>query len=140
MKIIKWLLLAILLTGFTYGQNLIYESKTWTSAAISDTIDMGSDTNKLLSDYGGTQEEVRIIGIWFDGTWTNTTLTVYACTTLGGTYDPVTNSDGTALTITMATNTWVYLEPRFFAGMDFIRLVGSAEGGARTYVVIKRRY
>ena len=139
MKIIKWFLLAILLTGFTYGQNLIYASQTWSTTAISDTIDLGIDTEKLLQDYGGGNE-VRAVGLWFDGTWTNTTLTVYACTTLGGTYDPVTNADGTALTITMASNTWVWLEPRTFAGMRFIRLLGSAEGGNRTLVVIKRIY
>jgi len=139
MKLLKWLLLAALLTGLTYGQNLIYESKTWTSGAISDTIDLGYNTSKLLQDHADG-DEVRVIGIWFDGTWTNTSLTVYACTALDGTYDPVTESDGTALTITMATNTWVILEPKFYAGMDFIRLVGSAEGGARTYTVIKRAY
>ena len=139
MKIIKWFLLAILLTGFTYGQNLIYTPQTWATTEISDTIDIGVDLEKLLEDYGDGNE-VRLIGLWFDGTWTNTSLTVYACTTLTGTYDPVTDADGTALTITMASNTWVWLEPRTFAGIRYIRLVGSAEGGNRTLVVIKRIY
>ncbi len=139
MKIIKWFLLAISLTGFTYGQNLIYTPQTWATTEISDTIDIGVDLEKLLEDYGGGNE-VRLIGLWFDGTWTNTSLTVYACTTLTGTYDPVTNAVGTALTITMASNTWVWLEPRTFAGIRYIRLVGSAEGGNRTLVVIKRIY
>lgn len=139
MKMIKWFLLSILLTGFTYGQNLIYEATAWPTGAISDTLDLGINTVKLSQHYAGG-DEVRVIALWFDGTWTNTTLTVYACTTLTGTFDPVTNSDGTALTITMASNTWVYLEPRFFAGMRFIRLVGSAEGGERTLVLIKREY
>lgn len=128
------------MTGLTFSQDLFYDSQTWTSGAVSDTFDLGTDTRKIISDYGGSNEETRAVGLWFDGTWTNTTLTVYACTTLAGTFDPVTNLDGTALIITMASDTWVYLEPRFFAGMRFIRLVGSAEGGARTLVIIRRRY
>ncbi len=139
MKIIKWFLLAILLTGFTYGQNLIYTSQTWANTFVSDTIDIGIDTEKILQDYGGGNE-VRLIGLWFDGTWTNTSFTVKACTSLTGTYDAVTNADGTALTITMASNTWVWLEPRTFAGMRYIQLSGSAETGDRTLVVIKRIY
>ena len=139
MKIVKWLLLAVL-TGLTYGQgNLIYTDQTWANGSPSDSIDIGIDTEKLLQDYSGGNE-IRLIGLWFDGTWTNTSLTVKACTTATGTYDAVTNSDGTALTITMASNTWVYLDPTTFAGIRFIQLSGSAEGGARTLVVIKRRY
>ncbi len=139
MKIIKWFLLAVLLTGSTYGQNLIYTPQTWASGFVSDTIDVGIDTEKLLQDYGGGNE-VRLIGLWFDGTWTNTSFTVKACTTLTGTYDAVTDADGTALTITMASNTWVWLEPRIFAGLRFIQLSGSAEGDDRTLVPIKRIY
>ncbi len=139
MKMIKCFLLAILLTGFTYSQNLIYESRTWASGASSDTFDVGIDTEKLLQDYGGGNE-IRLFGLWFDGTWTNTSLTVSACTTLAGTFDPVKNIDGTALTITMASNTWVWLEPRTFAGLRYIRLDGLTEGTERTFVTIKRIY
>ena len=135
----KRLLLILFLTPFLMAQNLTYEAVTWPSGAISDSLDLGLDLDKVESDYYGG-DEFRAVGLWFDGTWTNTTLTVYACTTLTGTFDAVTGTDGTALTITMATNTWVWLKPIEFAGLRFIRLVGSAEGGARTLVVIKRRY
>jgi len=139
MKIIKWLLVLIL-TGFTYGQgNLIYTQETWLSGAASDTLDLGLDTEKLLQDYSGGNE-IRVIALWFDGTWTNTSITVLACTSLTGTYDPVTDIDGTALTITMASNTWVYLDPQTYAGLRYIQLSGSAEGGARTLKLIKRIY
>lgn len=140
MKIIKWLLLAVL-TGFTYGQgNLIYTQETWLNGAASDTIDIGLDTEKLLQDYSGGNE-IRLIGLWFDGTFTNTNITVLACTSLTGTYDAVTNIDGTALTITMASNKWIYLDPTTFAGIRFIRLLGDAnEAAERSYVLIKRRY
>ncbi len=140
MKIIKWFLV-LLITGFTYGQgNLIYTDVAWPNGAISDTLDLGFDTEVIESRYGSVQQEGRVIGLWFDGTWTNTLFTVQACTTLVGTFDAVKDINGTALTITMASNTWVYLEPRFFAGLRFIRLVGSAEAAERTLVVITRLY
>ncbi len=137
MKIILFL---ILITGFTFSQDLFYDSQTWTSGAVSDTFDLGTDTKKTFSDYVSSNEETRAIAFWFDGTWTNTTFTVYACTSLAGTFDPVQEADGTALTITMASNIWVLLDPKFYAGMRYIRLVGSAEGGARTLVIVRRRY
>ena len=40
----------------------------------------------------------------------------------------------------MASNRYVILDPKFYAGMRFIRLVGSAEGGARTLIIVKRQY
>ena len=138
MKIIKWLLLAVILTGFTYGQNLIYTTMTWANATTALEIDIGLDTELILQDYTGGNE-IRLIGLWFDGTWTNTSVTVKASTTAGS-YDAVKEADGTALTITMASNTWVWLEPRIFAGLRFIELSGSSEGGARTLVLIKRIY
>ena len=138
MKIIKWLLLAVILTGFTYGQNLIYTSMTWLNSTSALEIDIGLDTEKLLQGYSGGNE-IRLIALWFDGTWTNTSVTVKASSTAGS-YDAVTDASGTALTITMASNTWVYLDPTTFAGMRFIELSGSSEGGARTLVVVKRIY
>ncbi len=140
MKIIKWFLV-LLITGFTYAQgNLIYSPQTWANGFVSDTIDIGADTELIESPYGSVQQETRLVGLWFDGTWTNTSFTVKACTTLTGSYDAVKDANGTALTITMASNTWVYLEPRFYAGLRFIQLSGSAEGGARNLVVIRRIY
>jgi len=137
---IKYFLTFLLFTIPILSQgNLTYTSVTWANGAISDTIDLGYDWDAITSNYPAGNE-FRAVGLWFDGTWTNTSLTVYACSTLAGTYDAVKGTDGTALTITMATNTWVWLKPTEYAGLRFIRLVGSAEGGARTLVVIKRRY
>jgi hypothetical protein len=130
----------LIMTGLVFSQNLIYTSQTWTNGAISDTLDLGTDSDLVFSDYGSTEQETRVIGLWFDGTWTNTSFTVQACTSLTGTFDAVTDKDGTALTITMASNKWVYLNPQTWAGLRYIRLVGSAEGGARTLVIIRRRY
>lgn len=136
----KILLFSILISGAMLAQgNLIYTPQTWANGFVSDTIDLGLDTELLLSGYGlGT--EVRAIALWFDGTWTNTSFTVSACTSLTGSYDPVKETDGTAITITMASNTWVVLDPKIYAGLRFIQLSGSAEGGARNLVVVKRIY
>jgi len=136
----KFLAIFLLLTLPIFSQNLTYTSVTWTNAAISDTVDLGIDLDLIQPQYMPGGDEFRVIGLWFDGTWTNTSLTVYACSTLAGTYDPVYDIEGNALTITMASNYWVWLEPVKFAGFRYIRLVGSAEGGARTLVLIKRRY
>ncbi len=136
----KILLFLIIMSGALSAQgNLIYSSQTWANTFVSDSIDLGLDTELLQSGYDlGT--EVRAIALWFDGTWTNTSLTVKACTSLTGSYDAVKEADGTAITITMASNTWVILDPKIFAGLRFIQLSGSAEGGARTLVVVKRIY
>lgn len=135
----KILFLFFILTITAFSQNLTYQYITWPNGAISDSLDLGTDLNYLGYDYNfGTEQ--RAVGLWFNGTWTNTSLAVYASDSLAGTYDPVEGADGTALTITMATNTWIWLEPIKFAGLKYIRLVGSAEGGARTLVLIKRIY
>ena len=137
MKIFAFL---FLLTLPILSQNISYKTVTWSSGAISDSIDLGIDYDVTIPEYMPNGDELRAIGLWFDGTWTNTSLAVYACNTLGGTYDPVKGTDGTALTVTMASNTWVWLKPIEFAGLRYIRLVGSAEGGARTLTIIKRKY
>ena len=136
----KILLFLKLMSGATLAQgNLIYAPQTWANGFVSDSIDLGLDTELILSLYGaGT--EVRAIALWFDGTWTNTSFTVSACTSLTGSYDPVKETDGTAITITMASNTWVILDPKIYAGIRFMQLSGSAEGGARGLVVVKRIY
>ena len=139
MKIIKWFLLSILFIGFTYGQNLVFESKTWGSATSSVTIDMGVDSEELISPYDLGSEQ-RLIAIQFEGTWTSTSLTVSASSSAAGDYDDVFEMDGTAVTITMASNRYVILDPKFYAGLRYIILTGSSEGGARTYVLVFRQY
>ena len=139
MKKLLFLIIALAFMTTISAQNITYTYETWANGAISDTIDLGTDLNYLGYDYTfGT--ELRAVALWFNGTWTNTSLAVYACDSLAGTYDVVKGTDGTALTITMASNTWVWLKPTEFAGMKYIRLVGSAEGGDRSLVVVKRIY
>ncbi len=139
MKIIKWFLLSILFIGFTYGQNLSFLSQTWANATSSVTIDLGADLEELVPPYD-SGSEYRVIAIQFEGTWTSTSLTVSASSSASGDYDDVFEMDGTAVTITMASDRYVILDPKFYAGLRFIKLTGSSEGGARIYVLVKRQY
>jgi len=135
----KIILLVGLFVSVSLSQNLTYTTAQWDTNTTTENIDLGVDYNAVSSDYAGGNE-FRVIGILFVGTWTNTSVTVKAATTATGTYYAVKDKDGTALTIVMASNTWVYLKPTDFAGLRYIQLNGSAEGDDRSYVIIKRQY
>lgn len=137
MKILFFLILAL---SFSYGQNLSFESKTWANATSSVTIDLGFDVNEAIPSYMPSGDEFRVIAIQFEGTWTSTSLTVSASSSASGDYDDVFEQDGTAVTITMASDRYVILDPKLYAGIRFMKLTGSSEGGARTYVLVKRQY
>ncbi|MBK7380418.1 MAG: hypothetical protein IPJ03_15800 [Ignavibacteriales bacterium] len=136
----KIILLVGLFVSISLAQNLTYEVVTVDSADSTITIDLGVDYNAVSADYAGGNE-FRVIGLLFSGTWTNTSLTVKANIDGGATYYTVKDRDGTALTITMATNVWVYLKPTEFAGMRYIELSSTTpEGDTRTLYLIKRQY
>ena len=135
----KIILLVGLFVSVSLAQNLDYIETTVDSTDSTIVIDMGVDTDEFYSDYSGGNE-YRIIGLLFVGTWTNTSLTVKANTTGTGTFYAVKDRGGTALTITMASNTWVYLKPSEWAGLRYIELSGSDEGDTRTLYLIKRQY
>ena len=135
----KIILLVGLFVSVSLAQNLDYIETIVDSTDSTIVINMGTDTDEIYSDYSGGNE-YRIIGLLFVGTWTNTSLTVKANTTGTGTFYAVKSRDGTALTITMATNTWVYLTPAEFAGLRYMELSGSDEGDTRTLYLIKRQY
>lgn len=136
----KIILLVGLFVSVSLAQNLTYETVTVDSADSTITIDLGVDYNAVSADYAGGNE-FRVIGLLFSGTWTNTSLTVKANVDGGATYYTVKDRDGTALTIAMATNVWVYLKPTEFAGMRYIELSSATpEGDTRTLYLIKRQY
>lgn len=74
------------------------------------------------------------VGIYLPGTFTGTSLTFTACDTSGGTYLVVkSTTSGTSLSYTVAQNTYVALDPKDFAGINYLKIVsGSTEGSART--------
>lgn len=74
------------------------------------------------------------VGIYLPATFTGTTLTFTACDTAAGTYLVLKNTtSGTSLSYTVAQGTYVALDPKDFAGVNFLKLVsGSTEGSTRT--------
>jgi len=136
----KLLILLIIFSAVTSAQNLVYDSGTVSSGDSIITIDLGADLNRLQQDYAGGNE-LRLIAVVFTGTWTNTSFTVSASNAANGTYYDVYDADGTQLTITMASNRWIWLEPIKFAGLRYLKLTGAtAEGGTRTYWIVERIY
>lgn len=136
----KQILIFLLLSLPLFAQNLKYESFTCANNDSIITLDLAYDWDRIISEYSAGNE-FRAIGLWFDGTWTNTTFTVLACTSSTGTFDPVYDESGTALTITMASNRWIWLKPIEFAGLRYVKLRGAVkEGGARAGVIIKRLF
>ena len=139
MKTILIMLFAVTL-AFAQG-NLEYVTATVANGDSVITVDLGYDLNQSTPDYVTTGNEHRIIGIVFTGTWTNTSFTVSASNASDGTYYDVYADDETQLTITMASNRWIWLDQKNYAGIRYVRFTGAvAEGDARTYWLIKRQY
>jgi len=75
------------------------------------------------------------VGIYFPATFTGTAVTFEACDTEDGTYRPVYNSAG-AVSYTIAQARFYALDPKDFAGINFLKIVsGATEGAERTLVV-----
>ena len=141
MKLIKYFLLAILLTGFTYGQgNLIFDASTCVSQD-SITIDMSYDTEVVQSEYGFVQQEARAIAIARYGTWTNDSLQVYAAPDADSTYNPVYFNEAALWLVGSTGSDYIVFDPRHFAGIRYLMLVMPAnEGATRPYTIVRRRY
>ena len=142
MKIIKWLLLATLLTGFTYGQsNLIFTPGTVESND-SITIDLGFDTEKVMSEYGSSlQEETRAIAFLMQGTWTNDSLQVYAAVDPDSTYYPVYFGGAVVTEVATTGDSYIAFNPQRYAGIRYLMFIMPAnEAATRIYWIIRRLY
>jgi hypothetical protein len=80
-----------------------------------------------------------VAGIQTPGALTSATLTFHASTTLDGTYAPVYDSDGNAVSVAIGTSRAVGLsgaEADALAPWPFVKVVmGSAEGAARVLLL-----
>lgn len=75
---------------------------------------------------------MALVGIYLPAAFTGTALTFEACTTVGGTYQPVFNSAG-AVSYTVAQGNYYAIDPKDFQGIQFLKIKsGTAEGAART--------
>ena len=136
----KTILIVLFTVGFTLGQNLKYVSATAGSAATVITIDLGIDTDEAIPSFMPGGDEFRLVAIQFEGTWTTATATVSASSAAAGDYDDVYDVDGTAFTINIASDRYIWIDPRKFAGLRFIKLTFTEQGQAGTYVLVKRQY
>lgn len=73
---------------------------------------------------------------------TSTTITFTVSDTVGGVYVPLkSTTSGSALSYTVAANTYAAIDPKDFQGVQFLKIVcGSSEGGARTLLLAMKGF
>lgn len=78
-----------------------------------------------------------LCGILFPAVFTGTTVTFEASDAIDGAYvDVMSTTDGSALSYTVAQDTFAAIDPKDFQGINYLKIKsGSAEGGARTLKV-----
>ena len=102
-------------------------------ATASVVIANGQTVSEAAPFYG-----LRLVGLITPAALTGTSVTFQGSVD-GVTYVPIYDSAGVAITATVSTSRWTVLDPADFAGMAYIKVVsGSAEGAARTIVLIAR--
>ena len=138
----------MMLTGFTFGQNLYYTSDTTGTATNTEDsikIDLGFDTELIQSDYGFVQQEARAIGMVLHSTWTNDSLQVYAAIDPDSTYYPVYVNGGSSSALLYLIGTtgssYIAFNPDHFAGIRYLMLnMPANEAANRMYTIVRRRY
>jgi hypothetical protein len=85
-------------------------------------------------DLGG----FSLVGIFFPATFTGTALTFEAASATAGTFRAVkSGAGGSALSYTVAQATYAAIDPKDFAGIQFLKLVsGSTEGADRSLILV----
>lgn len=79
---------------------------------------------------------LTLCGVKFPAVFTGTTITFQMCDTIGGTYVPVHNAAGTAITYTIAASRYAAIDPKDFHGINFLKIVaGTAQAADRTLTV-----
>jgi len=140
----KLIFLIMLMTGFTFGQNLYFTSDTTGTATNTEDsikIDLGFDTEVLESPYGFVQQEARAIAMYRTGTWTNDSLGVYAAVDPDSPYVAV-YYDGAVLTEVGTTGgDYLLFNPQKYAGIRYLMFnMPANEGANRVFVIVRRRY
>jgi hypothetical protein len=79
-----------------------------------------------------------LLGIMMPAAFTGTTLT-FTASADGVTYAALYDSTGAAVSVTVSTSRYIYIDPVIFAGVRYVKIVsGSAESGARTLALVVR--
>jgi hypothetical protein len=102
---------------------------------INGTIAASATTSDAINLSG-----LQVVAIDMPAAVTGTTMTFTASSSLGGTYDTVTEVGGASnYSITLAASKWTAVDVRVFAGIPFLKLVsGSSEAATRTFSLICR--
>lgn len=99
------------------------------------TIASSGTTSGAVDTHGMT-----ICGIYTPDTMTGTALTLTASTSLDGTYVPVEDGAGAAISKTIDGGEYVPFNPADTAGLRYIKVVsGTAEGAERTLTLALRQ-
>ena len=100
---------------------------------IEATINSGTNTSSIVDCGFWKYDKTQLVGIYFPSQFTSSTVTFLSSDQETGVYHVVREVGGAAAyTATVATGTYIPLDPRVFAGTSFIRVVGlSTETGNR---------
>lgn len=108
--------------------NIIQGYQGFFDAAREVVIDESETKSGVLSLKGMT-----LVGIHLPAAFDGAALTFEACDTEDGTFVPVNDKSGTAVTYTVTQATYAAIDPKDFYGINFLKIVsGSAESAART--------
>jgi hypothetical protein len=80
-----------------------------------------------------------LCGLFLPAEFDGTAVTFQACATEGGTFVPVQDGAGAAVSKTVAASQYVPLDPATFAGIQFLKVVaGTAQTGASVLTLATR--
>lgn len=96
------------------------------------------DTESGYIHLGSDAGQMGIVGIVTPSALTSTTMTLVAAID-GSTDKAITDVYGVSQTITISADKFIALDPAFYAGVPYIKIVtGSAEAGDRIFALIIR--
>lgn len=112
--------------------------------SIRDYPALVTTTNATIANGAATSTAVDLCGVTLAGiqlpaSFTGTSITFQAATSLGGTYQTIINPTGASVGATVSAGKYLTLSPSDFAGIQFLKIVsGSNEGADRTLELVCR--
>ena len=114
---------------------------SWAASAATNVVSLGQVVYPSVSiaSSGTTSAAIStnglsLVGCQLPATFTGTAITFTVATTVGGTYQALTNASGT-LSYTVAQGKYIAINPADFYGVQFFKIVSNAtEGATRTLV------
>lgn len=99
---------------------------------IAGTIPINDTTSNAINVYGK-----RIVAIAMPAAFTGTAISFTAATTLGGTYKTVTDTSGTAISITVSASKYILVLPADLCGLQYLKIISNGtETAARAIELV----